>query len=106
VTDAIAGGHPAVRPSPELPETTIEISSAESAQVGNPKLGPETFTDRIRMRLAYGLLLSVFVIAMSMLGCVASGLLTPADARELALVIATLFGLVSPIIAFYFARAN
>jgi cytochrome bd-type quinol oxidase subunit 1 len=64
---------------------------------------PPTYHDLVRFRLAVGMLAGVGVLASLLIVLVTAGWLPMTDAKELALTIVALFGIVAPIIGFYFA---
>jgi anti-sigma factor RsiW len=72
-----------------------------------PQPAPPEFEDRVRFWIAVGLMAGVAVFGLLLIGIVAAGWLSMSDAKDLSVIIIALFGIVSPIIAFYFAaRSN
>jgi hypothetical protein len=87
----------------------VTVSGTKVTIGGNEALdpptaaGPPTFHDRVRLYLAVGMLAGVAVISILLICSVAFGDMTADAAKELALSIVALFGIVAPIIGFYFA---
>jgi hypothetical protein len=73
------------------------------SSVGSPTAEQVPFQDRVRFWLAVFMLSGMAVIAFLLIICVAAGWMTAAEAKELALMVVALFGIVAPIIGFYFA---
>jgi hypothetical protein len=65
--------------------------------------GPPTFQDRVRLFLAAGMLVGVALISVLLICSVAFWGMTADAAKELALSVVALFGIVAPIIGFFFA---
>ena len=81
----------------------------EEVRIGGlqaPSLGLAPYTDRVRFRLAMGLVVAVASVTLLLIVLVAGGHVTVADAKELALTAVALFGIVSPVIGFYFATVR
>ncbi len=76
----------------------VRISTLETLREDAP-----TFQDRVRFWLAVGMLIGVAFISLMLVIGVMLGGLTAADVKELALAIVALFGIVAPILGFYFA---
>jgi anti-sigma factor RsiW len=75
--------------------------------LASPRPAPPEFEDQVRFWIAVGLMVGVAVFGLLLIGIVAAGWLTISDAKDLSVMIIALFGIVSPIIAFYFAaRSN
>jgi cytochrome bd-type quinol oxidase subunit 1 len=64
---------------------------------------PPTFQDRVRFQIAVGMLFGMAILAALLIVCVAAGWMVVGEAKELALMVVALFGIVAPIIGFYFA---
>jgi hypothetical protein len=85
------------------PENSGAIGGAVLSDIAQPITLPPTFQDRVRFRIAVGMRIGVAGISVLLIGSVAAGLMTTSDVKELALAVVALFGIVAPIIGFYFA---
>jgi hypothetical protein len=80
--------------------TTREIVISS---IGSPTAEPVPFVDRVRFWLAVAMLVGVGGISVLLILVVAARWIEATDAKELALSVVALFGIVAPIIGFYFA---
>lgn len=83
-----------------------EVKDVAVADAAPPSVGAPTYVDRVRSQLAIALLGSVFVLALLIIILVSAGWRSIGDAKEIVLTIVALFGIVSPVIGFYFATAQ
>ncbi len=89
--------------TPSQPEPIAAADTVVVSEYRNPTHLPPTFQDRVRFQIAVGMLIGVAAVAVLLIVGVAAGLMTSGDAKELALSVVALFGIVAPIIGFYFA---
>jgi hypothetical protein len=73
------------------------------AQLRVPEPQPPGFQDKVRFWIAIGLMCGVGVFGLLLIVCVTADWLTVEEAKDLSVMVIALFGIISPIIAFYFA---
>jgi hypothetical protein len=89
-------------PDPLEPKQRDVVVIRSDAEIEAPLKAP-TYHDQVRFWIAVSMLAGVGVLASALVASVALGGMTAADAKERALSIVALFGIVAPIIGFYFA---
>jgi cytochrome bd-type quinol oxidase subunit 1 len=91
------------RPDAEQASAVETTGPVVVSEYRNPIPLPPTFQDRVRFQIAVGMLFGMAILAALLIVCVATGWMAVGEAKELALMVVALFGIVAPIIGFYFA---